>query len=32
MLHMTLFMVKTFGGAAYATRIANKLAKALGVL
>lgn len=29
--HMTLFMVKTFGGAAYATRIANKLAKALGV-
>lgn len=31
MRHMTLFMVKTFGGAAYATRIANKLAKALGV-
>lgn len=29
--HMTLFMVKTFAGAAYATRIANKLAKALGV-
>ena len=32
MRHMTLFMVKTFAGAAYATRIANRLSKALGVL